>query len=359
MRTLTRSEAIVILSLLASEEVPERERIRRSGLPPRTFEVARKRVLAAGWVQERYIPNLVLLGRPLLTVVFAQPYAEYFRDVVRRWKVLDGNILLWRGGTSVLGVFFRSPLKPTLKHSGELGGPETFSRLRALEIDTRVSAVPAYFDFQGAWSRVMGGPDPVGYPHSLPDRNGWPNPVREASQSVLRLIEMTTRSAIHAGRWSGQVGPSPSGLGRDEVARARDNRLVTLRAFLGVGSLPGYRQWELRQIVFLTGRLRRPAQDWVILEELKRRVGLTPFLFVSDQVDVLLALLSPNPNAQERVGEANAESVVVALNEFFSSIHVTREATGDLATLVDHRYDRLFPQNFGRACNSTTVNLTI
>src|SRR5271170_2377071 len=128
MRRLTRAEAIVILSLLASEEVPKRERIRRSGLPSRTFEVARKRVLAAGWVQERYIPNLVLLGRPMLSVVLAHPYAEYLRDVVNRWKVIDGNALLWRGGTSVLGVFCRSPLKPALKHSGELGETEIFSR---------------------------------------------------------------------------------------------------------------------------------------------------------------------------------------------------------------------------------------
>jgi predicted transcriptional regulator len=348
MRRLTRAEAIVILSLLASEELPKRELIRRSGLPSRTFEVARKRVLAAGWVQERYIPNLVLLGRPMLSVVLAHPYAECLRDVVNRWKVIDGNALLWRGGTSVLGVFCRSPLKPALKLSGELGETEIFSRLRALEIDTRVSAVPAYFDFQGAWSRVVGGLNPVGYPHSLPDRIGWPNPVREASQSELRLIETTTRSAIYASRGSEHVEPSQSGLRRDEVTRALDNRLVTLRAFLGLGSLPGYRLWELRQIVFLTGHLRRPAQDWMILEELKRRAGLTPFLFVSDGVDVLLALLSPNPDAQDLAIGINAKSVVEALNEFFSSIHVTREPTSDFALLVDHRYDRLLPQSVVR-----------
>jgi hypothetical protein len=342
MRSLTRAEAVVIQSLLASESGTDREHIRRSGLPPRTFEVARKRVLDAGWVNERYVPNPILLGRPLLSVVIAHPYAEHFRDVVRRWVQTDGNVLLWRGGTSVLGVFIRSPLKPSLKQATELGKPETFSRIRAFEIDARNSDLPVYFDFEGAWSRVVGEPGPVGYPHSLPEGKSPTSRVTEASPSELRLMESVARStfgADHEGARGRIVRDKP---GRDEILRALDNQLITRRAFLGLESLPGYRSWELRQVAFLTGHLRPAAEGRVVLQSLNSQVGLTPFLFVRDGADVLCALLSPTPESQEGASRSGKASVVGTLRTFLSEIHVTREPVDELAALVDHRYDRLF-----------------
>ncbi len=342
MRSLTRAEAIVIQSLLASEEVTDREHIRRSGLPPRTFEVARKRVLDAGWVHQRYVPNPILLGRPLLSVVIAHPYAEHFRDVVRRWNQIDGNILLWRGGTSVLGVFIRSPLMPSLKQSAELGKPETFSRVRTFEIDARDSEIPVYFDFEGSWSRVVGEPGPVRYPHSLPERNDRTAQVREASPSELRLMESVARSTMEPNIELDRTGMFRSDIGRGEILRALDNHLVTRRVFLGLESPPGYRNWELRQVAFLTGRLRQAADGQVMLQNLNSHVGLTPFLFVSDGVDVLCALLSPNPESHEQPSRPKDASVVGTLQKFLSEIHVTREPVDELAVLVDHRYDRLF-----------------
>jgi predicted transcriptional regulator len=348
MRTLTRSEAIVILSLLASEEVPERERIRRSGLPSRTFEVARKRVLDAGWVHERYVPHPVLLGRPIVSVVIAHPYAEHYRDVVHRWVQTDGNVLLWGGGTSVLGVFIRSPREPSLNESATLGKLETFSRIRTFEIDARESEVPVYFDFEGSWSRVLGEPGSVGYPHSFPAGKSPTSRVTDASPAELRLMETVTGSAINVDGDGARNGIVRSKPARDEILLAIHGHSVSRRAFLGLESLPGYLNWELRQVAFITGHLRSANEGRVVLHSLNRQAGLTPFLFVSDESDVLCALLSPTPESQEGASRSGKASVVGTLAKFLSEIHVTRVHVDELAIFVDHRYDRLFPRHAGR-----------
>jgi hypothetical protein len=342
MRSLTRAEAIVIQSLLASEEVTDREHIRRSGLPPRTFEVARKRVLAAGWVHQRYIPNPLLLGRDVVTVVLAHPYAEHLQDVVSQWRETDGNVVLWRGGTSVLGVFFRPHSSASLKQDLSRGSPEAFSWIRVLEVDLRSSAVPVYFDFGGAWSRVIDARGTAAYPHPLPESNSSTQSHGQASPFDLNLMESITRSAVESSKVAAEVGNIRTVLGRDRIDRAIKSGLVSRRAFLGFDSVPGYRAWELRQVVFLSGHLRSGALGMDLLRALNSKVGLNPLLFVNDGGNILCALLSPNPHPDENANRVPNPSVVGTFQAFISEIHVTREPVGELAILVDHRYDRLF-----------------
>jgi hypothetical protein len=342
MRLLTRAEAIVIQSLLASEAVTGREHIRRSGLPTRTFEVARQRVLAAGWVRERYIPSPSLLGRSKVSIVFAQPYAEHIQNVVRSWNRIDGNVLLWRGETSVLGVFFRSPTKPSLRQTSQLGNSEIFSRVGVFEVDTRDSEIPAYFDFEGAWSRIVREQPPVSYPHSFPEHARFESRPRELSPSEFRLMEFVTRSGIEADGAVPTDGPLRQEVGREEITRALKGGLVSRRVYLSLQSLPGYGTWSLRQIAFLTGRVRHPSEGNFLLQTLNTQIGLTPFLFVIDGADLLCGLLSPSPERLPNGRRPEGLSVIGAVQDSLSEIQVTREPVDEFAALVDHRYDRLF-----------------
>jgi hypothetical protein len=342
MRLLTRAEAVVIQSLLASEPVTDREQIRRSGLPSRTFEVARNRVLAAGWVHQTYVPDPLLLGRPQAFIVFAHPYAEHFQDVVARWKQTDGNVVLWRGGTSVLGVFLRSSSASSLTPTFVLGDPERYSRVKSFQVDLCDSEIPVYFDFEGGWSRVAKERPPVKYPRSFPDRERIGPTGKEASPAELRLMETVSDSSIHSNPPTSRNSRARSNAGREEIARALTAGLVSRRAFLRLQSLPGYGAWNLRQIAFLTGRLRRSSESNVLLQTLNGHVGVTPFLFVSDGADVLSGFLSPSPGAPERGPPSRTPSLIGTLQAFLSEIHVTREPIEDLTAVVDHEYSRLF-----------------
>ncbi len=81
VRTLTRAEALAIGMLLARPASTDRERILASGLPARTFEVARQRVIASGWLVDRFVPDPALAGRDLAVFALGRPFAEHQAEV--------------------------------------------------------------------------------------------------------------------------------------------------------------------------------------------------------------------------------------------------------------------------------------
>ncbi|MGA8536182.1 MAG: hypothetical protein WB789_02180 [Thermoplasmata archaeon] len=277
-----------------------------------------------------------------MSIALAHPYAEHFQSVVQEWRRTDGSVLLWRGGTSMLGVFVRSPSNPTLKQDLESAGLQRFSRIRVVETDLRESEIPVYFDFEGAWSRVVGEVGPVAYPHALPDPLGSASRTRHASLTDLRLMEALARTNDQVDNLTANDAAFGGGVGRDEISRAVEGQLVSRRAFLHLETLPSYRAWTLRQVALFTGRLRPSADSRALLQSMIGEIGMTPFLFVSDGVDVLCGLLSPTPPVQRPGVRSQNTRPVGTLQKFLSEIHITREPIEDLSALADQDFGHVF-----------------
>ena len=167
-RDLTEPESRVILSLLAASPENERKRIYVSGLSQRTYEVARSRVLAEGWVYERYIPDPMAWGVSYLTILAATltpPDREACRNVLERSQ---STVHLWTSDSFLfavlLGDLSRDPEVDMVLKSH--AGPAHAQRLT---IDLSQECLPVFFDFEGVWARLIGTPGPRFYPRSVPD----------------------------------------------------------------------------------------------------------------------------------------------------------------------------------------------
>src|SRR5580704_6624153 len=106
-RELTEAEAAVVRSLLDSKPTNEQERIRSSGLPPRTYETARARVLGSQLIVERLVPNPSVIGWS--SVQFSLSFdagRRANRMDASRWSDQPGTVLVWEFGGVSAGVTF-------------------------------------------------------------------------------------------------------------------------------------------------------------------------------------------------------------------------------------------------------------
>jgi len=330
-REITPAEAGVIASLMAADAIPERERIRASGLSPRTYETARRRSFAAGWVYERFVPDPLAWRLPYLRFDIVRPDPGEEGQFNDRLAAAPGAFHVWRGDGLVFVASF----------AGE-GGPRQPDKSAGpgwrLSVDLREPSVPIFFDFEGAWSRIVGIPPRV-YPRSMPSWSGAgqsgegrpPVSVRREAETLIRRPfagRDGAPSGRHLGSWIGLGG------GR----RAMSARLVQRRCFLDLARLPGFDGWRLRSVGFVMGPLRAGAGPESLYRELLFEGGMTPFLFASDGESVLIGALSPAPpGAPDRPRTRISEILASRLE---SSTLITTPVTS-LSTPVAHRYDRL------------------
>src|SRR5580658_4955045 len=105
---LTSAECTVVGSILAAMPRLERDRIRESGLSPRTYETARRRLFERGVVLERYVPNPCEFGVPWVTI---RLYSGSEDSVVRAHRdsaQAPGCAVLWTSESFALSVSFSS-----------------------------------------------------------------------------------------------------------------------------------------------------------------------------------------------------------------------------------------------------------
>ncbi len=330
MRSLTPAEAAVIRSLLADEPLPHRERIRRAGIPARTYEVARQRLLASGWLVERYVPDPVRLGRPVVRIALLRPYAEQFRTVARAWREDPATVFLWEGPA----VLFAVSMPP------ERGAPEAAPPTAAagrgfvLSADLREATFPVYFDFEGAWSRLAEEPGTYRYPRPLaPTAGGSEGASRLTARERGLLEEVVMRPLV----------PEAPGRGgwfaSRKVSRLFEDGAVEHRVFLDPAAVPAYRDRRAATVVFVHGAIRPGAAPERLFRSLVSASRVTPFLFATDGRQVLLAGLSPAPSGGPGGPRA---PVLPVLEATLQAIEVDRVPVSDLVPSVNHRYDRLF-----------------
>lgn len=340
MRSLTPAEAVVIRSLLADEPVPHRERIRRAELPPRTYEVARQRILLAGWVLERYVPDPVRFGLPMARFTLAHPYAEQFHAVAQRWREGPRTVFLWEGPD----LLFRVEFEPEPTGSSRPRAPATeagCSRSYSLAVDLRKPTLPAYFDFEGAWSRLMDAPGTYRYPRPLiGEEDGGP---------ALSGPDRTVATAL-VNRPFLSVGDRESGVATSGVfTRRRQRRLlgegvVEHRMFLDVTQVPGYQQRRASNVVLVHGELLDGRRPETLFRALVSDCQVTPFLYATDGEEILLAALAPAPGAPRTEVRGG---VLATVRAYLRAIEVARTPVETLATPVNHRYDRLVGNGTG------------
>lgn len=329
MRSLTPAEASVVRSLLADEPVPHRERIRRSGLPARTYEVARRRLRIAGYVVERYVPDPIRLGRPIARFVLARPFAERFSAEARRWREDERAVIVWEGAGSIFAVLI-----------DEEGGDESASaptdgRTFTLRVDLRRPSVPAYFDFESAWARLAELPGTYRYPRPLAPRGSGNGSAALLSRTERAVVRQLVDSSFQGG--GDGESPVPGLFPRRRLRRALSEGLVEHRAFLDVTQLPPYRGLRVESIVMVRAELGPGATAPGLFRALVARSRVAPFLFATDGREILLGGLSPAPAASSE----GRVPVLATLRESVQGIDVTRLPVDELVPSINHRYDRL------------------
>jgi hypothetical protein len=338
-RGLTSAEARVIASLLAADAIPERDRIRASGLSPRTYETARRRIFAAGWVYERFVPDPIAWGRPTLHFELTRPEPGTEAEAAERLGASGSAFHVWRGP----GLVFSASFCPETPGDE----PPVRSRLSAardaswqMDVDLRLPSVPIFFDLEGAWSRVLGVAPRV-YPRPLPTWSGSRPPDQgRPPAALLREVELLIRRPFAPGGGASSGRHLGSWIGFGGGRRALATGLVQRRCFLDLTRISEFDGWRLQSLGFLFGNLRTGEHPETLFRELLSDAGMTPFLFATDGKSVLIGALSPAPRSARTPPRTRISEIFARRLETWT---LASAPATSMTTRVDHRYDRLLP----------------
>lgn len=341
-RALTPTEVLVLRGLLSAGAESEKSKIRRLGVPPRTYHSIRERAYTEGWVMDRYLPDLELVRASKLTVAVVQPFTEQIPALVQSWEADPRTVLLWVGAESVFAVFVEKPGKgPGLGKSLEEQATKT-RRQFSVTADTQGDGVPVYFDFEGVWSRWTGLPGCETYPQP------WVSSERSEGRNQLgnnglgtAILDLVRRPFDVEKR-----GESPLRAGPYYAPRSQQKVLqrgwVRRRILLDILRVPGFEGRTIERVVFIGGSLMPGREPAEMFQQLVSRCQVSPFLFVTDHQRVLMAALSPGPKGGPATDGRGRVAVMALLQQYLHSIEVIREPLSTLRSVVSHRYDRLF-----------------
>lgn len=351
MRALTRGEAVVIRSLLAGEPGSEQRRAEYTGLSPQAYQSLRRRVLASGVVDFRYLPDPVRFGVPKITFSLAHPFADRQREVVQRWSSHPGNVLLWASPQTVFGVFMSrtdaaAPAVPGVPHSAE-----DAPRAHDLTIDVRRPTAPVYFDFEGLWSKVTGFRRPAAYPRGIGWRGASDRPVDRSPipERAHALAEELVQRPFVPDDGTSASFHFRSLLRASSARRLVSERLVLPRCFLNPTKLPAFGNWQGRHLVFLHGALRPETTAASFFRTIHTRTDVVPFLFVTSDRRVLVAAVSPVPARRPTGRSFVGDSLLTIAPRMLQTVDLFREPLENITVGTNHRYDRLFSEGVIRA----------
>jgi hypothetical protein len=342
LREISRSEAIVVAELLAGPGM--RRTVSPDGrVPRRTRQAIRQRIVQRGQVQERYVPDPVALGRPIVAVALAQPYTEMHARATAIWAARSEAVNVWLFPDTLLGVFLlEGPSEVEALHQ-QLGDSQIHRSLFVLNCDLRAPTLPVFFDFEAAWVRITGIPGTLAYPRSLPSavRTGASRPtsLSEADRRTLRSL-LSGRLEV--------AGPSGSaarmvrlvGGGRDR--RLAHRGLVEFRSFLEPAACARWVSDFPETIALVRGELLDGGAAPALFRALVGECRVSPFLFATDGRAVLFGCLSKKTGDRGGTPSPRPPPMITTIRRFLRRIVVVREPLAALTPLVDHRYDRPF-----------------
>jgi hypothetical protein len=334
MREMTNGEYRTALSILSDPGATERQRIRLSGLPSSTYNVARRRIFSEGWLTETLVPNPGPCGFGAVECLLARPSVSQRPALVDQWTRDRECVLLWSGVHALLGVFFRrAPLRTDPARHAR---PEEATPFRVTVLPD-LGTVPAYFDYSGLWARFGGATPPTGYPAGL-DVESKPSD-RRTLLAAERLVHADASSTDPSARW-------PPFLGRGRVDRhSVDPKVIQTRALLTLARIPPLEGRRIGEAIFIQGLLREGVTAARLLNRLTAESRVYPFLFAEAGGAVILAGLGQTDSRQPgRVLVRSAvRSVMAIVTEHLDPADLLIEPVEALQELVGHRYPDRFP----------------
>lgn len=339
MRSLTPAEAIVIQSILASQNVSEISRIRRSGVARRTYQVIRRRVFLDGWVRERYIPNPCYFGVNAIDFVLAQPFADHLQEEARTWETDSQASVVWASPEFLFGVFFGA------KDRDKAGGvetrfvhPENYIRSTVLTVDSGTPSVPVYFDFEAAWTKFAGLSGTLAYPTPISGvaDDTWKMSHTEPLTSERQIACLLSRRGFEIDPDS-RIRPGPQPLPRPYRRLISEGKIV-YRTFPELMRIPSFRGQRFESVVFVLGNIRPPGTPDSLFQALVQLAGVSPFLYVTNGPRVLLAGLTTAPSKPPAISAGKLPMILV-LKMFLQSIETWRFVLQSVRPAVDHRYE--------------------
>ncbi len=355
MRALTEAEARLIRAMLADPGQSERDLLNATQLPRSTYHAVRKRSYDEGWLHDRFLPHPAAYGLGAVTFAVAHPFAESAVPLMERWSQASESVVLWGGARLIFGTFFHRNLSEASHLVESLVDAPMRSRSFFLSTDISPASVPVFFDFEGVWSHLAEVPGASQYPRSIapPLPAGRRPPNNGPSEGLVRATRnLILRPVIaeHEGRSGHFLGFL--GLTRPE-RRLLEDGWVYRKVFPDFARLPAYQNRAADQIVFVRGQLRPGGEPKALLQALTERCRVFPFLMAHDRATVLLGTVGqtnpPPPPPGSNGRSPGRPSVLGTLEESLHQIEVDSEWVRNLAPVVDHRYDRLFPDARVRA----------
>jgi hypothetical protein len=335
VRELSEAEFRTARSILALPDASERERIRNAGLPSSTYNVARRRLLAEGWMSEVLVPNPGPAGFHAVEFRLARPPASSRASLMDRWEKDPDCTVLWSGVHAVFGIFFRRSGGDGRKNATK---PAPDGNDVTITVGRGSGSVPAYFDYAGLWATFGDESPPPGYPRGLDFTSGIPSSGGARRRHALRA------AALHE-------LPAPGSGWLDRLRWARSQRpllaeaILQRRTVLLPERVPPRKGRRIGELIFIWGPSRRDRSPHELVSRLVRECGVGPFLAAEAQGTVLLAGLGQlRSSSPGRVPVPSARRPVLPLLlEYLEPAEVLVEPIEAVQARIHHRYPRDFP----------------
>jgi hypothetical protein len=341
-RQLSEAEARLLSVLLASPLGTEASRIPRAGVPRSTYQRLRRNIYRDGWLRDRYVPRLEVVGGTSLTFVLAFPYAEQAEEVERAWARSPRAVVVWATPEFYFAVFVGDdPSRPAYdRHLF----PRSFRSLLSLSVRAGDGSVERYFDYGSAFAHLCG----LAEAPTRPD--GWeilaPPDHENGRRPSARLLR-AARDVVVGDGATGRVARPPHlrgytflpRIGQEAIRRG----LVRWQVTPDYRRIPAYEGRRPTDLVFVYAERRPGREPAVFLDELGRDAGIYPFLAAFDRDHALLGLLEIGPDAEDRegVGHPGRSTLVHVLGRSLVGVELFRERLSLCQSVVDHDYARL------------------
>ncbi len=342
MRALKDAEASVLRTLLGARPTTERSLIESSGLSRSTFQYARRRCYAHGWIYDRYVPDVRLVEPLRLEVELRWPFAGARNTLIQARAQDPSTVLLWSLANLVLSVRFVRPGAPVSK-GPDSANPNDADRSVTVRSGASASEVPVYFDCSGALSRLFGESPGPGYPRILGTGSDTEEPVapippsrRRAAAELVGAAQRTVDSSFFGRR----TPPFPLTLPRDQVRLVTDG-YVRWNVFPRLGGLPPYRGRSVRDLLFVYGTLGGSDSGARLFESVAADAGAYPILVAVGSEEprtTVLVFLGEGLAHGGRSGPRRERSLQSLLQERLDPFTIVREPLASLNEVVEHRY---------------------
>ncbi|MCI4330586.1 MAG: hypothetical protein L3K19_01905 [Thermoplasmata archaeon] len=334
MRELSPAEFRAALAILANPGTTERERIRSSGLASSTYNVARRRIYAEGWLYDTIVPDPGPCGFAAIEFLLARPTLAQRSVQSERWSSDPECVLLWAGVHVLFGIFFRQTEAGPRPVQDPLAGDERAAQLLVVRGS---GSVPVFYDYSGLWARFGGAEPPAGYPRGL----------RTSSETAARRSLLLAQGRIRTDRQrTASHALSAESVHEHHDPRAEDlAAVIQPRSMLSLARVPPFGRRRIAEVIFVRGSLRASARPSQLLNELTADCQVYPFLFAEASGKVLFAGLGQTDS--ERPGRvpvpSAARPVMSVLSRYLDPADVLIEPVEAIEERVAHRYPERFP----------------